>query len=118
MGFQPVNYTFNEVDGFAQLTVVILRGGLERDVTVQFSTSSGTATEQGLGCTSKVWGARARFGVHEQGLGCTARFGVQEQGLGCINYMCVLYIIYYMYRLHHEVEVGMGFTQPRAARIV
>ncbi len=31
---------------------------------------------------------------------------VSEQGL--------VTVALYMYRLHHEVEVGMGFTQPRA----
>ena len=52
VGFQPVNYTFNEVDGFAVLTVVLLQGALERDVTVQFSTTPGTATEAGVALVS------------------------------------------------------------------
>ncbi len=29
-------------------------------------------------------------------------------------YDLVTTVSYNMYRLHHEVEVGMGFTQPRA----
>jgi len=47
VGFDPVTYFVNEVDGFAELSVVLLEGELERDITVQFSTSSGSATEEG-----------------------------------------------------------------------
>ena len=51
VGFVPVDYTVNEVDGLVNLGVSLLSGTLEREVTVQFSTSSGTATIDGMDAT-------------------------------------------------------------------
>ncbi len=48
IGFRPQNYTVNEVDGTVRLSVILIRGTLERSVSVLFATSSGTATEEGV----------------------------------------------------------------------
>ena len=47
IGFMPVDYTVNEVDGYVTLTAVLIQGTLERDVTVLFQTSPGSATSTG-----------------------------------------------------------------------
>ncbi len=47
IGFSPGNYTVREIDGQVILNVEILEGTLERNVTVQFETRPGTATEDG-----------------------------------------------------------------------
>ena len=52
IGFQPENYTVNEVDGSVSVGVFLLSGTLEREVTVQFSTISGSATINGMEATS------------------------------------------------------------------
>ena len=44
MGFQPDEYEVNEDEGSVTLTVRLLSGVLERNVTVFFETSPGTAT--------------------------------------------------------------------------
>ena len=43
-----MNYTVNEVDGSVTLLAMLLSGTLEREVTVQFSTVSASATETGM----------------------------------------------------------------------
>ena len=48
VGFDPTTYSVNEVDGFVELSVLLLQGTLERDITVQFFTSSGSATEESM----------------------------------------------------------------------
>ena len=48
IGFRPQNYTVNEEDGSVTFTILLISGTLERDVTVPFFTSSGTATEEGI----------------------------------------------------------------------
>ena len=52
VGFDPELYRVNEADGSATLTVRLLNGILEREVTVLFETSPGTATETGTDLTS------------------------------------------------------------------
>lgn len=47
VGFNQVNYTVNEEDGSVTLSVALLSGILERNITVPFFTSSGTATQEG-----------------------------------------------------------------------
>jgi len=47
VGFRPETYTVNEVAGSIQISVALLNGSLERDVTVPYFTSSGSATESG-----------------------------------------------------------------------
>ena len=47
VGFQPVDYEVNENEGSVTLTVLLLDGVLEREVTVFFETSPGTATSAG-----------------------------------------------------------------------
>ena len=44
----PQDYTRNEEDGYVLLNIRLLSGTLEREVTVPFFTSSGTATEEGV----------------------------------------------------------------------
>ena len=48
IGFRQQNYTVNEEDGSVTLIILLISGTLERDVTVPFFTSSGTATEEGI----------------------------------------------------------------------
>jgi hypothetical protein len=48
IGFNPEDYTVNEVDGQAVLNVEVLSGILETTVTVMFQTMSGAATEEGM----------------------------------------------------------------------
>ena len=43
IGFNPTEYTVAENEGSVQLTVAVLAGQLQRDVSVQFSTSPATA---------------------------------------------------------------------------
>ena len=43
-----MNYTVNEVDSSVTLLAMLLSGTLEREVTVQFSTISSSATETGM----------------------------------------------------------------------
>lgn len=47
VGFAPQNYTVSEEGGSVNLVVMLLQGTLERDISVPFFTSSGTATETG-----------------------------------------------------------------------
>ncbi len=47
VGFNPEIYSVREMDGQAVLSVELLSGILERDVTVDFFTMSDTATEEG-----------------------------------------------------------------------
>ncbi len=47
VGFAPQNYTVSEEGGSVNLVVMLLQGTLERDISVPFLTSSGTATETG-----------------------------------------------------------------------
>jgi hypothetical protein len=47
IGFNPENYSVNEVDGEVVLNVAVLSGTLERPVTVTLSTRPGEATEDG-----------------------------------------------------------------------
>ena len=48
IGFNPVDYMVNEVDGSVTLFVEVLDGTLERSVTVLFFTTPGTATQDGM----------------------------------------------------------------------
>ncbi len=47
IGFVPDVYSVQEDDGSVVFNVRIIRGFLERDVSVTFMTQSGTATEEG-----------------------------------------------------------------------
>ena len=47
IGFDPEEYAVRETDGQAVLMVRLISGTLERDVTVLFETSPGSATEAG-----------------------------------------------------------------------
>lgn len=47
IGFDPSEYVVREGDGEAGLIVSLLEGTLERNVTVEFSTAPGSATEDG-----------------------------------------------------------------------
>ena len=47
IGFRPQNYTVNEEDYSVTFIILLISGTMERDVTVPFFTSSGTATEEG-----------------------------------------------------------------------
>ncbi len=47
VGFAPQNYTVSEEGGSVNLVVMLLQGTLERNISVPFFTSSGTATETG-----------------------------------------------------------------------
>ena len=48
VGFSQINYFVNEVDSSVTLLAMLLSGILEREVTVQFSTVSASATETGM----------------------------------------------------------------------
>ena len=48
IGFSPVNYSVNEVDGSVTLFAMLLSGTLEREVSVQFSTVDASASETGI----------------------------------------------------------------------
>ena len=48
VGFSQMNYTVNEVDSSVTLLAMLLSGTLEREVTVQFSTVTASATETGM----------------------------------------------------------------------
>ncbi len=43
IGFQPTNYSVNEIEGSVTLTAVVLAGELDRNITINFMTMSGTA---------------------------------------------------------------------------
>ena len=47
VGFEPVLYFVNEVDQYVTLYAVLLQGTLEREVSLSFQTSPGTATSTG-----------------------------------------------------------------------
>ena len=47
IGFDPDQYTVSEPDGTVTLMVRLINGVLERDITVDFETSPGTATSAG-----------------------------------------------------------------------
>ena len=47
IGFDPEDYVVRETDGQAVLMVRLISGTLDRDVTVFFETSPGSATEAG-----------------------------------------------------------------------
>ena len=47
VGFDPTEYEVDEDDGSVTLTVRLISGVLERNVTVFFQTGSGTATSAG-----------------------------------------------------------------------
>ena len=49
VGFDPTNYEVNEADGTAVLSVVLLNGTLERDVTVLFETAPDSSTQDSPG---------------------------------------------------------------------
>ncbi len=50
IGFVPDSYNVNEDDGFVEFNVEVIRGTLERDIEVTFTTQPGTATEDGESC--------------------------------------------------------------------
>ena len=47
-GFGSVQYTVSEGDGSITLFVVLLEGTLEREVSLEFSTTEGTAIASGI----------------------------------------------------------------------